>query len=47
MRLVRHWHRLPRVVSLPASVQGQFGWVFEQAGLVEGVLGNGRGVGTR
>jgi len=32
---------------LPASVQGQVGWSSEQPVLVEGVLAQGRGVGTR
>ena len=31
---------------IPGSVQGQVGWGFEQAGLVEGVPAHGRGVGT-
>jgi len=31
----------------PGSVQGQVGWGFEQAGVVEGVPAHGRGVGTR
>jgi len=30
---------------LPRCIQGEFGWGFEQSGLVEGV--HGRGVGTR
>jgi len=48
--VVRHWTRLPReIVDTPVtgSVQGQVGWDFEQSGLVEGVPGHGRGVGTR
>jgi len=32
---------------LAGSVQGQAGWGFEQPGLVDGVHGQGRGVGTR
>ena len=31
---------------IPGSVQGQVGWGFEQAGLVEGVPAHGMGVGT-
>jgi len=33
--------------TLLGSVQGQAGWGFEQAGLVEGVPVHGRGVRTR
>jgi len=33
--------------TLPGSVQGQFGWGFEQPGLVEYVPGHGRCIGTR
>jgi len=50
VRVVRHWHRLPREAvdaPVPGSVQGQVGWGFEQPGLVEGVPGHGRRVGTR
>ena len=32
---------------IPGSVQGQFGWGFEQPGLVEGVPAHGRGIETR
>lgn len=32
---------------IPGSVQGQVGGVFDQPGQVEGVLAQGRGVGTR
>ena len=32
---------------IPGSVQGQVGWGFVQAGLVEGVRAHGRAVGTR
>jgi len=32
---------------LLGSVQGQFGWGFEQPYLVEAVPAHGRGVGTR
>jgi len=49
MRVVRHWHRLPREAvdaPVPGSVQGQVGWGFEQPGPVEDVPGHGRGVGT-
>jgi len=50
MRVVRHWHRLPRETvdaPIPESVQGQAGWGFEQPGLVEGVPAHSREVGTR
>jgi len=46
LRVVRHWHRLPREAAaalslavLKARVDG-----FEQPGLVEGVPAHGRGV---
>jgi len=50
MRVVRHWHRLPREscrCSLPGKVQDQVGQGFEQPGVVEGVPAHGRGVRTR
>ena len=31
---------------IPGSIQGEVGWGFEQAGLVEGVPAHGREVGT-
>jgi len=50
MRVLKHWHRLPREVvdtPLPVVVQGQVGWSSEQPGLVGDVPAHGRGVGTR
>jgi len=50
LRVLRHWHRLPRGLlrmPLSGSVQGQVGRGFEQPGLVEGVPAHGRGLGTR
>jgi len=50
MRVVKHWHRLPREdvdAPLPGSLQGQGGWSSEQSGLVEYVPAHGKGVGTR
>jgi len=46
MRVVRHWHRLPRE-AVAASVQGHVAWSSEQPGLVEDVPAHGRGLGTR
>jgi len=50
MRVVRHWHRLPReamAAPSPGSVQGQGGPGFEHPGLVEGVPAHGRGAEPR
>jgi len=50
MRVVKHWHRLPREAvdaPFPGSVQGQVGLSSGQPGLVEHVPAHGRGVGTR
>jgi len=47
MRVVKHWHRLPReavAAPFPGSVQGQVGWSSEQPGLVEDVSAHGRGL---
>jgi len=39
MRVVKHWHRLPREVadapSIPGNIQGQVGWGSEQPDRVE------------
>ena len=46
MRVMRHWHRLPREAVDAPSLEG--GWMgFEQPGLVEAVPAHGRGIGTR
>lgn len=50
IRMVMQRSELPREVlrALPCECfQGCVGWVFEQPGLVEGVLACGRRVGTR
>jgi len=50
MRVMKHWHRVPREAldaPLPGSLQGQVGWSSEQPGLVEDVPAHGMGVGTR
>lgn len=47
VRLMRHWHRLPRkVVAAPGTVQGQAGWGFAKPALVGGVRGRGREIGA-
>jgi len=44
MRVVRHWHRLPReAVDVPPWFKARL----EQPGLVEGVPAHGSRVGTR
>jgi len=48
MRVVKHWHRLPRDVvdaPFPGNIQGQVGWGFEQPDLVEDVPAHCRVVG--
>jgi len=50
IRVVKHWHRLPREAVPAPSLevfQGQVGWSSEQPGLGENVPAHGRGVGTR
>lgn len=44
-----HYHlsQLKTFASLSGSVLGQFGWGFEQSGLVKGVPAHGRGYGAR
>ena len=40
MRVVKHWHRLPREggrCPIPGNIQGQVGWGSEQPDLVEDV----------
>ena len=47
MRVVKHWHRLPREVgdAPPGNIQGQVGKGSKQLGLVEDVPGHCRGFG--
>lgn len=48
MRLVRHWHSLPRdVVDTPSLKEFMVGWGFEQPDPVEGVPADGKSVGIR
>ena len=45
IRLVKHWHRLPRGSAgpIPGNIQGQVGWGSEQPGVVEDVPSHCRG----
>jgi len=48
MRVVKHWHRLPREAveaPIPGDIQGQVGQGSEQPGLVEDVPARCRGLG--
>ena len=47
VRVVTHWHRLPREAVAAPSLAVFKARGFEQPGLVEGVPAHGRGVETR
>ena len=47
LRVVKHWHRLPREgvdAPIPGNIPGQVGWGSEQPDLVEDVPAHCRGL---